>query len=75
MPFPNTTEGLVRAGYVFDNTGRCKSCQVEIDWWITPSKGRMPLDHGTTKSHFATCPQAGLFRKDRKAEPKPRQTK
>lgn len=63
MIFPTTETALKEAGYVFENTGRCRSCHAEIAWYRTP-KGRMiPLNEGTLEPHWSTCPDAEKFRK------------
>jgi hypothetical protein len=44
----------------------CRSCGADVVW-ITTDRGRkMPVDPGTGESHFATCPQADQWRKERK---------
>ena len=63
MPFPKTEEELVKAGYLYDNTGKCSGCGQIIEWWITPNQKRMPMDPGIMESHFSTCPKADKFRK------------
>lgn len=41
---------------------RCRSCGAEV-WWARMSSGRsMPVNRDKT-SHFATCPQAGQWRR------------
>lgn len=67
MPFPKTPDGLREAGYSFNRNARCSACNREIQWWWTPAKKLMPLDHGTLETHWATCPDAAKFRK--KKEP------
>lgn len=44
---------------------KCKGCGAVIYWILTKNKKRMPVDPDGT-SHFATCPAAGKFRKDKK---------
>ena len=63
MPFPTTETGLKEAGYVFDNTGRCKACDAEIAWYRTPKGKYIPLDEGDLTPHWGTCPNADDFRK------------
>ncbi len=55
--------------------GKCRSCGAEILWKKTKEGKFMPVDIGSTesteavfdpatmKSHFATCPDAGKWRK------------
>jgi hypothetical protein len=65
MPFSKTDTELIKAGYKFDNRGRCmgKDCQAEIEWWLTPKGKRIPLDAGTLEPHWSTCPNREDFRK------------
>lgn len=44
--------------------GRCRSCHVVIQWAVTPSGARAPLDRDG-RAHFTTCPDAALWRKRR----------
>ena len=66
MPFPETTDELVKAGYRFDNGANSRGCGAAIEWWITPRGKKMPLDvdsDGNVESHWANCPEAKNFRK------------
>jgi len=66
MPFPETTDQLVRAGYKFDNHASCRGCGAAIEWWYTPRGKKMPFDvdeDGNAEAHFANCPNAKDFRK------------
>lgn len=63
MPFPKTKDELTAAGYKYDNKSRCRGCNSEIEWWITPKGKKMPLDPGTMEPHWGTCPQAQDFRR------------
>lgn len=62
-PFPRTEKELEAAGYVYENTGRCRACNQEIAWYRTPAGRRMPLEEGTMEPHWAKCPQADDFRR------------
>lgn len=53
---------IVPDGYTFDNMSTCASCKAQIMWCITRKGNRAPLDP-TGISHFATCPNAGDFRR------------
>jgi hypothetical protein len=56
---------------------RCRSCHAQIIWFKTPAGKNMPVDADTVKpeddeldlerhkSHFATCPDHGSWRKPR----------
>jgi hypothetical protein len=71
MPFPKTRDALIAAGYRFDNHAKCRGCQAEIEWWITPKGSKMPFDlmqRGESEAiaHFATCPAAEEFRRGRR---------
>ena len=70
MPFPTTLDELRSTGYRFEHTSHCKGCGALIEWWITPAGKRMPMDitdRGQVQTHFATCPRADQFRKERRA--------
>ena len=68
MPFPQTRDALMAAGYRFDNHSVCKGCKAEVEWWITPKGSKMPFDlmqNGDSKAvtHFVTCPHSEDFRR------------
>lgn len=68
MPFPQTRDALMSAGYRFDNHSVCKGCRAEIEWWFTPKGGKMPFDlmqesTSPAVTHFSTCPNAEDFRR------------
>ncbi len=63
MSFPSTEAGLKAEGYQFAGTSLCKGCHARIEWWITPTGKRMPLNPVTFIAHHATCPNAKDFRK------------
>jgi hypothetical protein len=63
MAFPKTEKELLAAGYKFKNKARCRSCQANIEWWMTPNLKNIPLDAGTMEVHFTTCPNAAQHRK------------
>jgi hypothetical protein len=44
----------------------CRSCRELVVWIVTKTNRKMPVNPDTGESHFATCPQAGEWRKDRK---------
>lgn len=50
-----------------DNEAECRSCGAPIIWCTTAKGKKMPVDvqenDEPTTSHFATCPQAGQWRK------------
>lgn len=67
MPFPKTFEEMKKQGYRFDNHARCKGCQEEIEWWISPRGKKIPMNlmpnaTSEAKAHWATCTEADLFR-------------
>lgn len=60
--WPYTSDGdLVKAGYEFVEKGRCRGAHCEVGW-RTPKKKMIPLDPGTMKPHWSTCPDARSFR-------------
>jgi hypothetical protein len=67
-PFPKTFEALQAAGYRFDNHAKCRGCSADIEWWITPTGKKIPMDlmpepTSEAKPHWATCPNAEDFRR------------
>ncbi len=63
MPFPKTDKELREQGYQYENTGRCRGCGAEIEWYLTPHGKHIPLDCGTMEPHWSTCEKADQFRK------------
>lgn len=63
MPFPRTVAEMTDAGYLYSNDSICRACGAAIEWWVTPRGKKLPVNLGTAKPHWATCPQAELFRK------------
>lgn len=68
MPFPKTEEELNSAGYQFTGQSICRGCGALMEWWITPSGKKMPLDPVTREPHHATCPKADGFRRKRNSK-------
>lgn len=72
MAIPEKREDLVAMGYVFDNESKCRSCEAEIEWWITPRGKKMPMrvfqEHGESirRAHFADCPSVKEWFRDKK---------
>jgi hypothetical protein len=67
MPFPQTREALIPAGYRFDNHAICRGCKEDIEWWFTPKGRKMPFnlmqkDDSPAVPHWSTCPNADDFR-------------
>lgn len=59
---------MQEAGYKRLSYSRCQGCKRPMEWWITPTGARTPmdpmrLDESPAVSHFATCPKADDFRK------------
>lgn len=51
-----------------ENQSECRSCGEVILWCVTAKGKKMPVDvpdepGAPTTSHFATCPEAGQWRK------------
>jgi hypothetical protein len=71
MSFPATLAELEQAGYKRGVRATCSGCLQPIEWWSTPNGARMPMDpmdgpEAKATSHFAVCPQAAQFRKQRR---------
>lgn len=69
MLFPETSDALKAAGYQWQNDGVCKGCGADIEWWRTPQGKYLPMDpmeRGSSRaiSHFATCSDTPLFRRN-----------
>lgn len=69
MPFPETRGKLIDAGYSFVDTKTCK-CGAKMELWRTPKNEFIPMhpmsdDDAKAESHFATCPQAAQFRRQK----------
>lgn len=62
-PFPRTEQELAQAGYEFESKAKCRGCNAEIEWFLTPRGKHIPLDAGTMEPHWSTCPRAKDFRK------------
>jgi len=64
-PFPITPAEAIEDGYKLDTAGaKCSGCQALIDWWITPREKKIPIDAGTFKAHWISCPNAKQFRRE-----------
>jgi ribonuclease HI len=63
-PFPPTVEAALAAGYTMRHEGVvCRGCPAIIDFWTTPHDKKIPVDHGTFKPHWISCPASEQFRK------------
>jgi len=78
---PTSKQALEEAGYVYDNDSYCRACHAPIEWWITKTGAKMPMDVVAAKEtdnffapvkefkripHWASCPNAKEFRRSRK---------
>jgi hypothetical protein len=69
MPFPETLDELQRYGYVFQGTGSCRGCGVQMAWFLTPNGKKMPMTRKGAdlprrfESHHAVCPERGRFKR------------
>lgn len=68
MPFPQTLNELKAANYSFSDYATCRGCGADLEWWITPSGKKIPMDpmtSGDSKAvpHWSTCSNADDFRK------------
>ena len=48
---------------IVGDKGRCRGCGAEI-WWVKTKRGKPAPYDVDGLSHFATCPEAGRFRKE-----------
>jgi len=63
-PFPITPKEAIDDGYTLETAGAvCSGCNAAIDWWKTPRDKKIPIDAGTFKPHWVTCPNAKQFRR------------
>jgi hypothetical protein len=56
--FPTTVAGLLAGGYSFSNKAACHDCGQEIDWWLTPKGGQLPMNVDSAVVHMETCTRA-----------------
>jgi hypothetical protein len=52
-------------GYEFLNLGECRGCGAPIAWARTPTGRQAPLEREGI-NHFASCPEADRFRRERR---------
>lgn len=65
---PRNREFLLRGDYSFRGNGSCSGCAEPVEWWKTPNKRMAPFNpmpeiYSPAVSHFATCKEAGKFRR------------
>lgn len=53
---------MVPLRYEPTNVAPCRGCKQLMVWAVTPAGKKAPLNRDGT-SHFATCPDAGRFRR------------
>jgi hypothetical protein len=53
--FPATVPALIAGGYSLSNRRPCRECGVDIDWWITPKGGQIPMNQDSAVVHMETC--------------------
>ena len=68
MAFPRTLNDMIPSGYQFDNHAECKGCGDFIEWWITPSGKKIPMNpmsagSDSATAHWSTCTEQDQFRK------------
>lgn len=65
---PDCKHDMLRAGYKFLASSKCKSCSAPIEWWLTSNGKKIPYDplpaseYDQTTPHWATCPNADTHR-------------
>jgi hypothetical protein len=65
---PKTREEMLRRGYEYRGTEKCRGCSRVIEMWLTPNARIAPYDpmpelQSHSVSHFATCSRAASFRR------------
>lgn len=65
MPIPTTREGLIDAGYEFSGEGRCRSCDAELEWWISPKGNKMPMCVVAVRKDGSQSPLSPVIRYER----------
>jgi len=68
MAFPQTFDEMKARGYQFDNDAIFRGCGDDIEWWITPTGKKIPMNPMTSGSsqavaHWATCTEQDTFRR------------
>ena len=68
MAFPRTLDDMTPAGYRFDNHAVCRGCGNDLEWWITSTGKKIPMNpmvrgSDPATAHWATCTKADYFRK------------
>ena len=68
MGFPQDRDALIASGYKFENHGKCRGCDAELEWYTTPRGKKMPfnlMQNGNSPAiaHFVSCPDRDEFRK------------
>ena len=71
MPFPATKAAMIEAGYKYLANKTCP-CGAGMELWLTPNDKAMPMNlmpapDSPAISHWATCPKAQQFRRNKKA--------
>jgi hypothetical protein len=69
MTFPSTVE-MLKAGYVFLRSSRCRDCGATTFVYRTPKGRTAPYAHGRKGiyCHYAVCPAAKAAHEAEKAE-------
>ena len=70
MAFPRTLNDMIPSGYQFDNHAECRGCGNDIEWWITPSGKKIPMNpmsagSDSATAHLSTCTEARLIQEAR----------
>lgn len=71
--YPQTRAELINRGYVpsdgrnGSNLGTCRTCQAQMEWWVTPKGKNIPMDvmqydDSPAVAHWQTCPSASQHR-------------
>ena len=67
MGFPRDAVEMKNRGYVFDNDATCRGCGDDIEWWVTPTGKKIPMNPMPSSStpavaHWSTCTEQDSFR-------------
>ena len=64
-----TRASLEAKGYEYSKIGKCSKCPAQIQWYVTPKGSWTPMNmpdaEGKFETHWATCPAAKSFKRNK----------